>query len=149
MTNKLKIALVRRGYSRSGGAESYLKRLAYGIAEAGHGVQLIAGDDWPDDQWPFGEIERLRAKSVIGFANELEQIRPQLRCDVLFSLERVWSCDVYRAGDGVHRAWLGRRRRFEVPLKQFVRVASRKHRDLLQLEESLFEKRQAGRVIVA
>src|SRR5262249_8195669 len=38
---------------------------------------------------------------------------------------------------------------FEVPLKQFVRVASRKHRDLLQLEESLFEKRKAGRVIAA
>ena len=70
-------------------------------------------------------------------------------CDVLFSLERVWSCDVYRAGDGVHRAWLARRRKFEIPLKQFVRAASRKHRDLLQLEESLFEKRNAGRVIAA
>jgi UDP-glucose:(heptosyl)LPS alpha-1,3-glucosyltransferase len=34
-------------------------------------------------------------------------------------------------------------------LKQFVRGASRKHRDLLQLEESLFEKRMAGRVIAA
>jgi UDP-glucose:(heptosyl)LPS alpha-1,3-glucosyltransferase len=149
MGTNLKIALVRRGYSRSGGAESYLKRLAHGIAQAGHGVQLIAGDDWPDAQWPFGEIKRLRAKSVIGFANELEQIRPQLRCDVLFSLDRVWSCDVYRAGDGVHRAWLARRRRFEIPLKQFVRAASRKHRDLLHLEGSLFEKRSAGRVIAA
>src|SRR5262245_45530453 len=149
MTKNLKIALVRRGYSRSGGAESYLKRLARGIAEACHGVQLIAGDDWPDDQWPFGEIKRLRAKSVIGFANELEQIRPQLHCDVLFSLERVWSCEVYRAGDGVHRAWLARRRRFEVPLKQFVRAAGRKHRDLLHLEESLFEECSAGRVIAA
>ena len=37
----------------------------------------------------------------------------------------------------------------KIPLKQFVRAASRKHRDLLQLEESLFEKRKAGRVIVA
>jgi UDP-glucose:(heptosyl)LPS alpha-1,3-glucosyltransferase len=72
-----------------------------------------------------------------------------LHCDVLFSLERVRSCDVYRAGDGVHRAWLARRRKFEVPLKQFVRAASRKHRDLLQLEESLFEKQKAGRVIAA
>jgi UDP-glucose:(heptosyl)LPS alpha-1,3-glucosyltransferase len=34
-------------------------------------------------------------------------------------------------------------------LKRFVRGASRKHRDLLQLEESLFEKRKAGRVIAA
>ena len=146
---KLRIAFVRRGYSRSGGAEAYLKRLADGIVKAGHEVQLVAANDWPEEQWPFGSIKRLGGMTVIGFADELEQVRPQLQCDVLFSLERVWSCDVYRAGDGVHRAWLARRRKFEVPLKQFVRGASRKHRDLLQLEESLFEKRRAGRVIAA
>ena len=146
---KLRIAFVRRGYSRSGGAEAYLKRLADGIVKAGHDVQLVATNEWPEDQWPFGSLTRLGATTVIGFADELEQIRPQLHCGVLFSLERVWSCDVYRAGDGVHRAWLARRRKFEVPLTQFVRAASRKHRDLLQLEESLLEKRKVGRVIVA
>jgi len=146
---RLRIAFVRRGYSRSGGAEAYLKRLADGIVKNGHEVQLVATHEWPEDQWPFGSIRCLEAKSVTGFADELEQIRPELRCDVLFSFERVWSCDVYRAGDGVHRAWLARRRKFEVPLKQFVRAASRKHRDLLRLEESLFEKRNAWRVIVA
>ena len=149
MTKKLRIAFVRRGYSRSGGAEAYLKRLADGVVRAGHEVQLITTDEWPEEQWSFGSIKRLRATTVIGFADELEQIRPQLHCDVLFSLERVWSCGVYRAGDGVHRAWLARRRKFEIPLKQFVRGTSRKHRDLLQLEESLFEERKAGRVIAA
>src|ERR1700746_2511882 len=149
MTNKIRIAFVRRGYSRSGGAEAYLKRLADGIVQAGHEVQLVTTNEWPEDQWPFGLIRRLRATSAIGFADELEQVRSQLHCDVLFSLERVWSCDIYRAGDGVHRAWLARRRKFEIPLKQFVRTASRKHRDLLQLEESLFANRKAGRVIVA
>src|SRR5437870_2992725 len=141
MAKKLNIALVRRGYSRSGGAETYLLRLSRGIVEAGHDVQLVATEKWPEDQWPFGSITCLGARTVIGFADELEQIRPQLRCDVLFSLERVWSCDAFRAGDGVHRAWLARRRRFEIPLKQFVRAVSRKHQDLLQLEKSLFEKR--------
>jgi UDP-glucose:(heptosyl)LPS alpha-1,3-glucosyltransferase len=149
MTKKIRIAFVRRGYSQSGGAEAYLKRLAAGIAKAGHEVQLVTTSEWPKDQWTFGSIKRLRATTVIGFADELEEIRPRLQCDVLFSLERVWSCDIYRAGDGVHRAWLARRRKFELPLKQFVRGASRKHRDLLQLEESLFEKRNAGRVIAA
>ncbi len=146
---KLRIVFVRRGYSRSGGAEAYLQRLGRGIAEAGHEVRLITGEDWPDSQWPFGSVGRLRGKTVIGFADELEHMRPQLHCDVLFSLERLWSCDVYRAGDGVHRAWLARRSKFEIPLKQFIRAASRKHRDLLQLEESLFAKRNARRVIAA
>src|SRR5215510_5333999 len=118
MTNKIRIAFVRRGYSPSGGAEAYLKRLADGLVSAGHEVQLVATNDWPQNQWRFGAIRHLGAKTVIGFADELEQIRPSLQCDVLFSLERVWSCDVYRAGDGVHRAWLARRRKFEVPLKQ-------------------------------
>jgi UDP-glucose:(heptosyl)LPS alpha-1,3-glucosyltransferase len=149
MTNKPNIALVRRGYSPSGGAEAYLERLAHGMAAAGQKVQLITTDQWREEQWPFGSVRRLRSNAVIGFADELEQVRPQLDCDVLFSLERVWSCDVYRAGDGVHRAWLARRRRFEVPLKQFVRAASQKHRDLLKLEESLLARRNADRVIVA
>ena len=149
MTTKLRIAFVRRGYSQSGGAEAYLKRLAEGVARAGHEIQLVTTTEWPDPAWPFGAIKRLTNRAAIGFADELEQMRPQLQCDVLFSLERVWSCDVYRAGDGVHRAWLARRSKFEVPLKQFVRGVSRKHRDLLQLEESLFGKRKAGRVIAA
>src|SRR5438067_594360 len=149
MTKKLRLAFVRRGYSPTGGAEAYLKRLARGVIEAGHEARLVATNEWPEDQWPLGPITRLRAESVIGFADELEEIRPQLHCDVLFSLERVWSCDVYRAGDGVHRAWLVRRRNFELPLKQFVRALNRKHRDLLQLEESLFANRKAARVIVA
>src|SRR4051794_17017225 len=149
MTKKLRIAFVRRGYSPSGGAEAYLKRLADGIVRAGHEVQLVTTNEWPEEQWPFGSIKRLGGTTVIGFADELDQVRTQLQCDVLFSLERVWSCDIYRAGDGVHRAWLARRRKFEIPLKQFVRAANRKHRDLLQLEESLFAARKAGRVIAA
>ena len=149
MAKALTIAFVRRGYSSTGGAEAYLKRLARGIIDAGHKVQLTTTNEWPDDQWPFGPVTHLRAESAVGFANELEQIRPQLDCDILFSLERVWSCDIYRAGDGVHRAWLARRRKFELPLKQFARALNRKHRELLHLEESLFASRKARRVIVA
>ncbi len=91
----------------------------------------------------------MRAKSPIEFASELERMRTEFRCDVLFSLERLWSCDIYRAGDGVHRAWLDRRRKFELPLKRFVRDLNRKHRDLLRLEQSLFANRNTKRVIAA
>ncbi len=147
MTRNLSIVFVRRGYSPTGGAEAYLKRLAGGVIEAGHDVHLVATNDWPAAEWPFGSITRLNAKSPIGFANELERLRTELRCDVLFSLERVWSCDVYRAGDGVHRAWLDRRRKFELPLKRFVRSLSSKHQDLLRLEQSLFSDDNTRRVI--
>src|SRR5919197_912223 len=149
MTKRLTIGFVRRGYSPTGGAEAYLKRLARGVVEAGCDAQLIAANDWPDAEWPFGSITRLRGKSPIEFARELEPMRAKIRCDVLFSLERVWSCDVYRAGDGVHRAWLDRRRKFELPLKRFVRNLGSKHQDLLRLEQSLLGNGNAGRVIAA
>ncbi len=148
MTSKLSIGFVRRGYSQSGGAEAYLKRLARGAVEAGHDAQLITTEAWPQNEWPFGPIRRMQSGSVTEFACDLEKIRPQLRCDVLMSLERVWSCDVYRAGDGVHRAWLARRRKFELPLERFVRRLNRKHRGILQLEEALLANRGADRVIV-
>jgi UDP-glucose:(heptosyl)LPS alpha-1,3-glucosyltransferase len=149
MKEKLRIVFARRGYSPTGGAEAYLKRLAHGVTEAGHDVQLVATSDWPAADWPFGPITQLQAKSAIGFADELQKIQASLQRDILFSLERVWSCDVYRAGDGVHRAWLERKRQFELPLKQFVRSVSPKHRDLLRLEQSLFSDRNAGHVIAA
>jgi UDP-glucose:(heptosyl)LPS alpha-1,3-glucosyltransferase len=149
MPNNLSIVFVRRGYSPTGGAEAYLKRLARGVMEAGHDVQLVATNDWPDGEWPFGSITHLRSKSPIEFAIELERKLAEFRCDVLFSLERVWSCDVYRAGDGVHRAWLDRRRKFELPLKRFVRSLSSKHQDLLRLEQSLFSSSNTKRVIAA
>src|SRR5437868_15525387 len=118
---KLNIAFVRRGYSPSGGAEAYLKRLARGVVDSGHNVQLITTTDWPRDSWPVGSIRQFPAKSPIAFADQLETARPQLGCDVLFSLERVWRCDVYRAGDGVHQAWLNRRKMLEMPLQRFMR----------------------------
>jgi UDP-glucose:(heptosyl)LPS alpha-1,3-glucosyltransferase len=144
---KLKVVFVRRGYSPSGGAESYLTRLAQGIVDLGHQAQLVTTVDWPVKEWPFESIMRLRSNTPIGFADELEKLRPQISCDVLFSLERVWRCDVYRAGDGVHQAWLNRRKKFEMPLQRFVRGMNRKHQDILKLEQSLFAKAGAGSVI--
>ncbi len=108
-SNHLTIGFVRRGFSSSGGAEAYLKRLAAGVVEKGHQVRLYASKEWPADEWAFGPITRLAAGSATAFADEMEKLAPRSECDVLMSLERIWRCDVYRAGDGVHRAWLERR----------------------------------------
>jgi UDP-glucose:(heptosyl)LPS alpha-1,3-glucosyltransferase len=144
--HELTIGIVRRGYSSSGGAEAYLKRLAAGIVEAGQKVALFTAADWPPDQWNFGAVERVEGSSAIEFADALKKISPG-KCDVLLSLERVWQCDVYRAGDGVHRAWLERRHELAGPLQKLSRIFNRKHSATLALEESLFAKRGAARVI--
>src|SRR5450759_5100115 len=143
----LPVGVVRRGFSSSGGAESYLKRLAAGVVKRGHQMRLYASGDWPPDEWSFGQITRLEGKSATAFADEIEKLAPRPDCDVLMSLERIWRCDVYRAGDGVHRAWLQRRAQIAGPLQKLSRVLNPKHSATLALEKSLFADGGAGRVI--
>src|SRR4029077_11624286 len=144
---KLTVCFARRGYSESGGAERYLRRLAEGVAANGYRTRLFATEDWPENDRTFGEVVRLGAKSPLSFAHELEKLRENSKDEVLISLERVCRCDVYRAGDGVHQAWLNRRERFEMPWRTWVRRFNRKHRDLLRLEETLLQERGADRII--
>jgi UDP-glucose:(heptosyl)LPS alpha-1,3-glucosyltransferase len=138
--------LVRRGFSSGGGAEAYLKRLAAGIVAAGHRVSLFSASEWPAEEWRFGPIERVKAAGPIAFADEIEKVARD-GCDLLFSLERIWRCDLYRAGDGVHRAWLKRRDQLGGPLRKLGRLFNRKHSAALALEKSLFANGGARRVI--
>ena len=143
----LKIGFVRRGFSSSGGAEAYLRRLAQGVCGAGHAAHLVTTEEWPANEWPFGPLARVPGKSPTQFADEVEELHPRLGCDVVMSLERVWRCDVYRAGDGVHRAWLDRRAKFGGAMRKVAVALNRKHRAILQLEASLFRHGGARRVI--
>jgi len=142
----LKIGFVRRGFSPSGGAEAYLRRLGHGVLAAGHEVMLFTTRAWPESEWP-GKINRITASGPIEFADELERVNPRNHCHLLISLERVWCCDFFRAGDGVHRAWLERRAGFDAPLRRLARAFSRKHEGILQLEKALLGNGGASRVI--
>jgi UDP-glucose:(heptosyl)LPS alpha-1,3-glucosyltransferase len=133
----MRFGLVRRGYSPSGGAERYLLRLAEALRVAGHDTTLFATAEWPGDLWT-GQIIRVDGPSPRAFADNLERLNPRAHCDLVFSLERVWKCDAYRAGDGVHRAWLERRRRFEPAWRGAFRALQGKHREILELERAIF-----------
>lgn len=135
---RLTIGLVRRGHSEVGGAENYLKRLARGLNESGHLTRLFTDAAWPAREWPWGPITRLRGETAQRFADELEKVEPKSQCDLVLSLERVWRCDVYRAGDGIHQAWLRRRAEaFGWPRRLLDRFNA-KHRETLELEKVLF-----------
>src|SRR6266446_9933551 len=134
-SNHLTIGFVRRGFSSSGGAESYLKRLAAGVVKIGHRVRLYASAAWPPEEWSFGPITHVEGKSAVAFADEIEKL-PRPECDVLMSLERIWRCDIYRAGDGVHLSWLQRRAEMGGPLQKLGRILNRKHSAVLALEKS-------------
>jgi UDP-glucose:(heptosyl)LPS alpha-1,3-glucosyltransferase len=131
------IGLVRRGYSATGGAEAYLLRLASGLYARGYRPTLYASKDWPEERWPFGTLVRLEASQPIEFARAFQQARKPGQ--IVLGLDRVPGCDVFRAGDGVHAAWLQRRSRFESPWRRTLRFLNFKHAALLALERQLFK----------
>ena len=144
----MKIGLVRRGFSPTGGAESYLRRLAAALEAAGHSCALFGGSAWPRAEWPaHRNFFRVPGNGPRRFADALAALEPRNRCDLLFSLERVWNCDCYRAGDGVHSAWLERRASAAPAWKSWLRRWNPKHRQLLALERALFSPGGASVVI--
>ncbi len=64
----MKIGLVRRGFSRAGGAESYLKRLGRGLVDAGHQLTLFSTEEWPRAEWPYGTLIRLKESAPLPFS---------------------------------------------------------------------------------
>jgi UDP-glucose:(heptosyl)LPS alpha-1,3-glucosyltransferase len=141
----MKIGFVRRGHSSTGGAEAYLIRLASELRSLGEETTLITTSDWPAERWPFGDIQRLSGKSPREFAAAFQSARTG--CDIHFSMERVPGCDVYRAGDGVHAAWLARRDAFEPFWKKATRWLNRKHGEILELERRVFDPANTRLVI--
>lgn len=142
------IGLVRRGYSPTGGAESYLRRLGAALMAGGHRATLFASPQWPRAEWPVdADLIPVPGRGPRAFADGLAALEPRRRCDLLFSLERVGTCDCYRAGDGLHRAWLERRARFEPAWRSRLRRWNPKHRQILALEDALFGNGGAGFII--
>lgn len=144
----MRIGLVRRGYSPSGGAERYLKRFGEALVRAGHEAVLFASPCWPTADWAHGKMVAVSGDSPAEFAAKLARLKPKNECDLLYSMERVHSCDCFRAGDGVHKAWLARRAAYDSRWRAKLRSSNRKHVEILALEEDLMAKGGAGKIIV-
>lgn len=147
----MKIAVARRGFSPSGGAEGYLRRLIQALVTAGHLPVLYGSPGWPQEgEWrPAGAFVPVAGHSPRAYADRLEYLRKRLvskRGELLFSLERVWRCDVFRAGDGVHRAWLDRRGGRGARWREWFNP---KHRQLLTLEAALLGPAGGARAVIA
>lgn len=141
----MKIGLVRRGHSSTGGAEAYLIRLASALEALGHEPVLVTTRDWPQSRWAHSDIIRLAGNTPEEFAVAFASARTG--CDIHLSLERVPGCEVFRAGDGVHSAWLNRRAVFEPAWKRATRWLNPKHGQLLRLEKRVFDPANTRAII--
>ncbi len=134
------------GFRRREGAERYLLRLASGLATQGHVITLYC-EDWSPRENPFQKVCKVESNDPITYAAKIASIPLKDRHDIVFSLERVPHCDIYRAGDGVHADWLAYRQAF-YPVKGRLRTMLRaKNRDLCRLESQVFSPGGVKRVI--
>jgi len=151
----MRIALLRFRVGGPGGAEATLQHLARGLAAAGHQVSVYGAGSAPDDaeflgpQATYVQVPVWGGKTgrLLTYALNTRRMLRQARMDVVFSLERTLSQQVYRAGDGCHREWLARRAPFLSPGKRLLQQVSPFHRVMLWLERRLFTAPELKRVI--
>ena len=146
----MKLALIRRQYSATGGAELYLQRLLGALVQAGHEVHLYA-ESW-EERPPavkFHAINCVASRASCGwqFAEAVQAALDQSCFDCVFSLERTLRQDVYRAGDGAHRVWLQRRREFASWWRKPFTGFGAFHRNMLRLEAHTLDQRNTRHII--
>lgn len=142
----MRIALIRRRFSPTGGAERYLERLAGALRERGHTV-VLACESWESKATCFHGVQTVKSNDPASFACAIRELRLSDTFDVVFSLERVPGCDVYRAGDGVHADWLDQRAFYGGLLGRFQNWVKPKNREMCALDAELFRPENTRHVI--
>lgn len=112
--NKPRVAFIRQKYVHDGGAERFLSRALEALSSRNVSLTLLTRE-WRGGEGfdvivcnPFyvGRLWRDRS-----FARAVCRELAKRSFDLVQSHERIGCCDVYRAGDGVHREWLRQRAR--------------------------------------
>jgi UDP-glucose:(heptosyl)LPS alpha-1,3-glucosyltransferase len=139
----LRLAIIRQRYTPHGGAERFVEGALEALLERGVAISLYTRQ-WPNTRlqliepvlcnpfyvgrlWRDWSFARAVCGAVATKAPELVQ-----------SYERLLCCDVYRAGDGVHRAWLDEWLRDASAFKRWRVESNFYHRYLLDIEHRLF-----------
>jgi len=144
----MKIAIVRQRYNPFGGAERFVERALGALTEQGAEVTLITRNWDGAPREGFRQItcdpkySRLlggRAARDRSFARTVQAEFERGDYDITQSHERIPGCMIFRAGDGVHAAWLEHRARILNPLQRAAQRLSGFHRYLLRAEREMFE----------
>ena len=142
----MKIAIVRQRYTPFGGAERFVERALGALVAEGAEVTLITRS-WkgaPRDGFsqlicdpPYSRLLRGRSARDASFARCAQQAMAEGGFDITQSHERVPGCMIFRAGDGVHAAWLDHRGRSRGGLARLASRFSPFHRYVLAQEAAM------------
>ena len=148
----MKLAVVRQRYTPFGGAERFLENALAALAERNVAVTLYTR------QWPQTPMKSIATRIVdpfhvgglwrdIGFARAVCRALERDRAGLVQSHERLTCCDIFRAGDGVHAAWLDERlRRASFARRLSVRINPH-HRYRIAIERRMFASARLKAVI--
>ncbi len=144
----MKIAIVRQRYNPYGGAERFVERALSALAGEGAEVTLITRNWDGAPRAGFRQItcdpsySRLfggRAARDKSFAAAVQAEWARGQFDITQSHERIPGCMIFRAGDGVHAAWLEHRARVLGPVQRLSQGWSAYHRYVCGAEKTMFE----------
>jgi len=146
----MKIALVRARYNPFGGAERFVANALASLQA--QNIQLtIVTRSWQQQPGvdalivnPFylGNVWR-----DWGFARKTCAATNEGKFDLVQSHERLSCCDVYRAGDGVHREWLTQRKRTKSAWGRWSIALNPYHHYVQRAERALFSSDRLKAII--
>jgi UDP-glucose:(heptosyl)LPS alpha-1,3-glucosyltransferase len=146
----VKLAIVRQRYTAYGGAERFVARSLPALERAGAEVTLITRSE---EGWGARRVLRVNPFYVgnlwrdRSFARTARKLWHREGFDLVQSHERIAGCDVYRAGDGVHRRWLEIRRESASLFERLGLALNPYHRYVCRAEREMFEHPRLRAVI--
>jgi len=139
----MRLGIVRQRYTPFGGAERFVERALDALVARDVKIRLYTRK-WPDAADPRIEpviCNPFYAGSLwrdAGFARAVRASLARNRPDLVQSHERIEGCDIFRAGDGVHRVWIDERIRTGGALERARVAANPYHRYKLAVERAMF-----------
>jgi len=138
------IAFIKSHVSAAGGLEKYTKRLVAAYVQRGYRVFLLTTDN--NHPLPGCTIVSLGTRSkcslwhLLRFDYACKQWLAHHPVDIVFGLDRNFCKQThYRAGNGVHAAYLERRKAFSSPFKRLSFLLNPLHWLILAMEKKTFE----------
>ncbi|OTA19198.1 WabG [Xenorhabdus beddingii] len=148
----LRLAIVRQKYRPDGGAERFISRALEALEHQQlelnvitRSWQGISNPNWRIhlcDPIKYGRISREK-----GFAKSARKLWQEEQFDLVQSHERIAGCDIYRAGDGVHKRWLQQRARMLPKWKAKWLLNAPYHRYVMNAEAEMYADPALKKVI--
>ncbi|MGK4329771.1 glycosyltransferase family 4 protein [Lonsdalea quercina] len=147
-----RLAIVRQKYRPDGGAERFVSRALEALEDEDLQLNVITRQ-WQGEKKPDWHLHLChprywtRVGRERGFADAARALWQKEQFDLVQSHERIAGCDIYRAGDGVHRRWLMQRARLLPAWRKPLLFSNRFHRYVMQAESDMYRAPQLKAVI--